>query len=116
MRTPLSLLVAMAALHGPACAGTPIQLQLAPGKADEACMTLRAGDTLTWRFEADAAVAFNVHHHVGQEVLMPVDVKDARTHAGSLVADRANDWCLMWTAPKDRAARIQGEWSSRAKP
>ena len=114
MKTPLSLLVALAALHGPVQADT-IKLHLAAGKADEACAKLDAGDTLTWRFKADARVAFNVHHHVGNDILTPVDVKGTRTHAGSVVADRDNDWCLMWTAPKDRAARVRGQWSTRKK-
>jgi hypothetical protein len=115
MTQALALLVALAGASLPAWADTPIHLSLAAGKADEACMKLAAGDTLRWRFEADAPVAFNVHHHVGKEVLMPVDVKDSRAHQGELVADRANDWCLMWTAPKDRAARVQGRWST-ARP
>jgi hypothetical protein len=109
-------LLAVAALHAAARADTPIQLVLEQGKADEACMKLSTGDTLRWRFEADANVAFNVHHHVGKDVLMPVDLKGTRAHAGTVVADRSNDWCLMWTAPKDRSARIQGQWSVTRRP
>jgi hypothetical protein len=109
-------LLVMAVQATPALADTPIQIVLAPGKADEACMKLAAGDTLRWTFEADAGVAFNVHHHVGKDVLMPVDVKDTRAHVGTVVADRANEWCLMWTAPKDRPARIRGQWSTVSRP
>lgn len=109
-------LLAVVAVHAPAHADTPIQLSLAAGKADEACVKLAAGDTLRWRFEADAGVAFNVHHHVGKDVLMPVDVKDTRAHAGTVVADSTNEWCLMWTAPKERPARVRGHWSTIARP
>jgi hypothetical protein len=104
------------ALAAPALASTPIDIKLDAGKIDEACMKLAEGDTLQWRFEADAPVAFNIHHHVGKDVLMPVNVKEARKHEGRLVADRANDWCLMWTAPKDRPAKVRGQWSTTAKP
>ena len=74
-------------------------------------MKLGVGDTLNWRFDADAPVAFNVHHHLGKEVKMPVDVKAARRHEGRLVADHANDWCLMWTAAQGAPARVKGTWS-----
>jgi hypothetical protein len=115
-RTPLlGILLALAFVPALA-ADTPIDLSLAAGKADEACMKLRVGDTLTWRFDADAPVAFNVHHHVGKDVKMPVDVKTARRHEGRLVADHANDWCLMWTAAQAAPARVKGAWSVTAKP
>ena len=97
-------------------ADTPIELSLAAGKADEACMKLGVGDTLNWRFDADAPVAFNVHHHLGKEVKMPVDVKAARRHEGRHVADHANDWCLMWTAAQGAPARVKGTWSVTVRP
>ena len=115
-RTPLlCMLLALASIPAMA-ADTPIDLSLAAGKADEACMKLRVGDTLAWRFEADAPVAFNVHHHVGKDVKMPVDLKQAQRHEGRLVADHANDWCLMWTAAQAAPARVKGAWSVTAKP
>ena len=115
-RTPL-LSVLLAILLAPALAAdNPIDLSLAAGKADEACMKLQVGDTLHWRFDAGAPVAFNVHHHVGKDVMMPVDVKEARRHEGRLVADVANDWCLMWTAAQGAPARVKGSWSITPKP
>jgi hypothetical protein len=114
-RTPVLCTLLALAFTSALAADTPIDLSLAAGKADEACMKLRVGDTLNWRFDADAPVAFNVHHHVGQDVKMPVNVKEARRHEGRLVADHANDWCLMWTAA-GAPARVKGAWSVTAKP
>jgi hypothetical protein len=115
-RTLFPCLLLVLACSRAMAADTPIDMSLAAGKADEACMKLRVGDTLVWRFDADAPVDFIVHHHVGADVKMPVDVKQARRHEGRLVADHANDWCLMWTAGPAARARVKGAWSVTAKP
>jgi hypothetical protein len=112
MKPALLLLAAL-----PLCtAAEPIDLAIAPGKIDEICAPMAAGDTLRWRFEADAALDFNVHHHVGKQVLMPVQAKRTKRHDGTHAIDQANDWCLMFTAPKERAVRVRGEWSLTKRP
>ena len=116
LRTPTLATLLALAIAPALAADTPIDVSLAAGKADEACMKLAVGDTLNWRFSSDAPVAFNVHHHVGKDVKMPVDVKEARRHEGRLVADHANDWCLMWTAAQKAPARVKGAWSVTTKP
>jgi hypothetical protein len=88
-----------------------IDFTVAPGQVEETCMPLARGDRLQWRFTTSAALEFNVHHHVGQQVLMPVQRRPARLDQGSVVADRDNEWCLMWTAPAERAVEVQGAWS-----
>jgi hypothetical protein len=116
IRTPLVSALLAIALTPAVAAEHAIDLSLGAGKADEACMKLRVGDTLQWRFDAEAPVAFNVHHHVGKDVMMPVELKEARRHEGRLVADVANDWCLMWTAAEGTPARVKGSWSITPKP
>ena len=92
----------------------PIRLTIAPGKVAEVCMALNAGDTLRWRFKANAALDFNVHHHVGQDVLMPVDRKAVLADKAELSIDKRNDWCLMWTAPATaKRTTVEGVWSSQ---
>jgi hypothetical protein len=91
----------------------PIQLTIAPGKVGEVCMPLQAGDTLAWRFKADPAADFNLHHHVGEQVLMPVQRKAAAEDRAEHAIDRRNDWCLMWTAPAGQRVTVAGAWSVR---
>ncbi len=92
----------------------PIRLTIAPGKVAEVCMPLNAGDTLRWRFKANAALDFNVHHHVGQDVLMPVDRKAVQADKAELSIDKSNEWCLMWTAPAAaKRTTVEGVWSSQ---
>ena len=93
-----------------AAAETPIRLKVAAGKVGEVCMPLRAGDTLAWTFEASAPADFNLHHHVDKQVLMPVQRKAVAADRAQHTADRANDWCLMWTAPAGQGITVTGTW------
>jgi len=93
--------------------GKPIELTIAAGQSDEVCMPLQAGDTLSWRFLASAAAEFNLHHHVGQQVLTPVLRKAVKQGRGRHTAERSNDWCLMWTAPARQDITVSGAWRVR---
>jgi hypothetical protein len=88
----------------------PIQLEIAAGKVGEVCMPLQAGDTLAWEWKASAATDFNLHHHVGKKVLMPVQRKAVRQQRAQHKIDRRNEWCLMWTAPAAQAVTVEGAW------
>jgi hypothetical protein len=92
-----------------------IDLKIAAGKVGEVCMALRAGDTLAWDFSASAPADFNLHHHIGKEVVLPVDRKAVAADRAQHTADRANDWCLMWTAPAAQAITVKGSWRVAAK-
>ena len=102
-----------AAQSGSALRSTPepVRAAIAPGKAEEVCMKLERGDTLYWRFSADVPLGFNLHQHLDGKVDMPVNLRAMRSDNGRFVATHGNDWCLMWTAPKNRAAALEGEWS-----
>lgn len=70
---------------------------VAPGKFAELCGALPQGAEVRWAFDADAALDFNVHYHVGREVVYP-ERRPARLSAeGLLTAALAQDYCWMWT-------------------
>jgi len=91
----------------------PIHLAIAPGKVGEVCMALEAGDLLAWAFKATPAADFNLHHHVGEQVLMPVQRKAAAEDRAEHAIDKRNDWCLMWMAPAAQRVTVTGAWSVR---
>ena len=93
--------------------GKPIKLAIAAGQVGEICMPLQAGETLSWRFLASATADFNLHHHVGQQVLTPVLRKAVKQGRGRHTAERSNDWCLMWTAPARQDITVNGAWRVR---
>ena len=88
-------------------------VDIAAGKIGEVCMALDEAQTLAWRFKASDALDFNLHHHVGSEVLIPVEYRAVREHRGHQLIDRRNDWCLMWTAPKGKQVTVEGQWTAR---
>jgi hypothetical protein len=113
----LCLMLVFVALPGRAAEAAtdtaPIRLSIAAGKVGEVCMPLGAGDTLAWRFRASAPVDFNLHHHVGEQVLTPVALTARTRSRARHTADRRNDWCLMWTAPAAQAVTVGGDWHVR---
>lgn len=115
MNAVATMLITLAA-HAPVVArDTPIDLKIAPGKVGEVCMPLKAGDTLAWQFKVSAATDFNLHHHIGKKVLMPVQRRAVMEDRGRHSIDRRNEWCLMWTSPPEHSVTVQGSWrASRA--
>jgi hypothetical protein len=73
-------------------------LELAPYALEEECFELSAGDRVGYRFNARNPVAFNVHFHDGNAVILPVDVKTTLAESGEFTADRVQIYCLMWEA------------------
>jgi len=70
---------------------------VAPGKFVEVCGALPAGALVQWRYEAAAALDFNIHYHVGSEVHYPNKLNGAAVGHGMLKAETAQDYCWMWT-------------------
>jgi len=73
-------------------------LGLAPYSIHEECMTLARGERIGYRFTAQPPVAFNVHFHEENAVIMPIDVAAASDESGVFTADRDQAYCLMWEA------------------
>ena len=98
----LSVVLAVAA-----CAEAPVKpgeakkvtgMVLAPYAFEEECMHLNVGDRLELGFESSAPVAFNIHYHEGNAILMPRTLADATSDASIFIAPVTQDYCLMWEA------------------
>jgi hypothetical protein len=78
-------------------------VQVAPYAIYEECIALRLGERIGYRFNVEPQVAFNVHFHEANAVIMPVNVSRTSEESGDFVADRAQTYCLMWEAGADPA-------------
>lgn len=67
------------------------------GKILEVCGKLPAGARVQWGFEADAPVDFNVHFHVGKDVIFPTKLSAVTQGKDTLAAKFEQDYCWMWT-------------------
>jgi hypothetical protein len=90
-----------------ACAGGEYRLdaprsaagvEIAPYAIHEECVALEPGERFNYYFASVAPLAFNIHYHEGNAVVMPV-VRDKVTQdSGDFTADRRQVYCLMWEA------------------
>jgi hypothetical protein len=99
--------LALAILVLAACATRPVDPDapreaharpLAPHALHEECMKLAAGDRLDYRFTSTGPVAFNVHYHAGNAVVMPVAREAITADSGIFQPALGDDYCVMWEA------------------
>lgn len=99
---------AAAVLPAAEAADVTLAMTVAPGKFDEHCLRLEAGEAIAWRFTATGAVDFNIHLHQGDKVLYPVRRDGVTRASGTFRARLAEDYCLMWTNRGAAAVRVRG--------
>lgn len=81
-------------------------LVVAPGKLVEFCGALRRGQAVTWSFEADGAMNFNIHYHVGEDVRYPSRMDQVRQSNGVLAVESAQDYCWMWVNKSGQPSKL----------
>jgi hypothetical protein len=99
--------VALAALVACGCAADPYRLdgprsaagvELAPYALHEECVALDPGERIDFYFVSVAPVAFNIHYHDANAVIMPIEREHATQESGEFTAERKEVYCLMWEA------------------
>ena len=71
-------------------------LTVAPAKFAEVCGKLPAGLKVRWSFEASTPLDFNVHYHVGKEVVFPSKLAAVVSAKDTLDTKIDQDYCWMW--------------------
>ena len=82
------------------------RIGVAPGKFAELCGALANGQAVQWRFEAGAALDFNIHYHQGKDVTYPARASGAQRSEGTLAVDSAQEYCWMWTNKSATAVEL----------
>jgi hypothetical protein len=83
--------------------------EIKPGKIAEECRNLASDERVRYRFEASAAVPFNVHFHRGSTVEYPVKIDKTSEAASIFTASSAQDFCWMWTNETAEIVVVHGE-------
>lgn len=73
------------------------QSQVAAGKFAEVCGKLAEGASIRWKFETSSPTDFNIHYHVGKDVVYPQKRAQTRAAEGVLAVSVPQDYCWMWT-------------------
>jgi hypothetical protein len=72
-------------------------LNVAPAKFAEVCGKLPAGLKVRWDFESGTPLDFNVHFHVGKEVVFPSKLTAVSAAKDVLDTKVDQDYCWMWS-------------------
>ena len=82
------------------------RILVAPGKFAEVCGKLVKDQAVAWRFDADGALDFNIHYHLGKDVRYP-ERRDALARgSGQLRVAMDQDHCWMWTNRSERTVQL----------
>ena len=73
-------------------------LELTPYAVYEDCVALEAGKGIDYYFSSVVPLAFNIHYHDANAVIMPIVRSGVEQDGGEFTADRAAVYCLMWEA------------------
>jgi hypothetical protein len=94
-----------------------MELTVPAARFVEVCGQLPAKSRVTWAFEADAALNFNVHFHEGKEVRYPTRQDGTAKASGNLDVPTKQDYCWMWTnkSPGDATLKLELKRSSEER-
>lgn len=101
-----AVLAASVALGAP----SKIEKSLEPKKAHEECITLSPPEELSYSFSSSSDVKFNLHYHVGKEVVYPVKRDKASSDKGTFKPASKQDYCLMWANGSEKPVTVKYEF------
>lgn len=79
---------------------------IAPGKFVELCDKLPAGLKVRWDFDAGAPLDFNVHYHMGKDVVFPFKLSAVASARDTQDAKIEQDCCWMWSNKSAKPAML----------
>ena len=83
------------------------RLNVAQAKFAEVCDKLPAGLKVRWNFESGTPLDFNVHYHVGKEVVFPSKLTAVSATKDVLDTKVDQDYCWMWSNKTAALATIK---------
>lgn len=88
---------------------------IAAGGNLEVCGDFQKGESILWHYEADRALDFNIHFHVGKKVSFPSRLKQKQEANGKLKTKLSQTYCWMWTNTNQEAASLKLKMSQDKK-
>ena len=81
-------------------------LTVVPGKVLEVCGKLPASQKVQWKFEADTPLKFNVHYHMGKDIVYPSKLEAVKVAHGVLETQTEQSYCWMWSNSSKNAVAV----------
>jgi hypothetical protein len=73
----------------------------------ELCGKLAAGQAVQWQYDSPAPLDFNIHYHVGKDVIYPAKLKATAAARDTLRVAVEQDYCWMWTNKGESPASLK---------
>jgi hypothetical protein len=86
-----------------------LEREIKPKGYLELCGALKPGDAVRWQYEAGAPLDFNIHYHVGKDVVYPAQLKATASAGDRFEAKLAQDYCWMWVNKGPSPTRLRAE-------
>jgi hypothetical protein len=90
-------------------------MEISPLGIHEECRALAPGDRLDYRFASSAPLAFNIHYHDGNAIVIPIAHEGVTADSGIFHPALPQDYCLMWQAG-NTAITLEYRVAVRRKP
>lgn len=85
------------------------QAKIKPMAFVEVCGELAAQANVSWTFVASQPLNFNIHYHVGKDVVYPVKPSQLGSAGGTLNVTVPQHYCWMWTNKGTEAVTLKTE-------
>jgi hypothetical protein len=83
-----------------------VQVKIEPSRFYEVCLEMARNQTITYSFQADQVLDFDIHYHQDDAVIFPVKNTGLLGLTDSFTAPSAQTYCLMWTNPQVVSATL----------
>jgi hypothetical protein len=80
---------------------------LAPKQFLEICGPLATRESVTWWFDASRGVDFNIHYHVGKDVIYPAKADSVKSMSAEFTVKFDQEYCWMWSNTTDQSISLK---------
>jgi hypothetical protein len=74
-----------------------VQVEVQPSQFYEVCLDMARNQSITYTYQANQPLDFNIHYHQDENVLYPVKNSGFLGLSDSFTAPASETYCLMWT-------------------
>jgi hypothetical protein len=82
------------------------QIILFPRSFHEECFKMQPGQRVVYLYKSETPVDFNIHYHIGEKILYPVQIKGKPEGKRIFQAASEQEFCWMWTNQSNNKLKL----------
>lgn len=87
-----------------------------PGMFHEECFVMQPGEHLLYHFSSDLPLNFDLHYHIGENILYPVKLENLQTLTRIFKAANKQEYCLLWQNTSTQRASLTYGFKDKYQP